>query len=117
MFSQEKCSLQDPLMKASLPLGKLVQGLYLQTTDVALKTNEVVVVTSKTMLDEAKLWHVRLGHVPFSKLKLLFPDMNTIAIKNNFLCTICPASRQTRLPFPTSHTTTDFAFDLLHVDV
>lgn len=58
-------------MKASLPLGNLVQGLYytgIQTTDVALKTNEVVAVTSKTMLDEAKLWHVRLGHVPFSKL-------------------------------------------------
>lgn len=46
------------------------------------------------------LWHNRLGHVPFIKMK----DISTIPAefspKQPFICTICPLARQTTLPFP-----------------
>lgn len=58
-----------------------------------------------------------LDHAPFSKIKILFPDLDIGSIKKSFLCTICPASRQNRLPFHDSCIETNHPFDLLHIDI
>lgn len=68
-------------------------------------------------IEFAKLWHLRLGHIPFTKMKILFPDFDITTIKNIFLCTICPQSRQTRLAFQDSNVKSTNAFELLHMDV
>ena len=65
----------------------------------------------------AKLWHLRLGHAPFQRIKLIFLELDIQASKNSLICTICPSSRQSRLPFLSSSTKSKFAFDLLHVDI
>ena len=69
------------------------------------------------MLEHAKLRHLRLGHAPFSKLQAIFPDFNAKTIKDSLICTICPASRQPRLPFHDSSIKNSNIFDLLHIDI
>ena len=63
------------------------------------------------------LWHNRLGHVPFVKMR----NMPTIPVKFSarqpFTFTICPMARHTRLPFTHSTTHSKSIFDLLHIDL
>ncbi|XP_015167311.1 uncharacterized protein [Solanum tuberosum] len=63
------------------------------------------------------VWHNRLGHVPFVKMR----DISTIPVKFSakqpFMCSICPMARQERLPFKPRTTLTSHTFELLHVDL
>lgn len=63
-----------------------------------------------------ELWHIRLGHLPFHKIKLhslmnsgYIPDASNI-------CNICPTARQHKLPFPHSYIKTTSLFQLIHID-
>ncbi|XP_015165125.1 uncharacterized protein [Solanum tuberosum] len=64
------------------------------------------------------LWHTRLGHVPFVKMR----GIHTIPVKFSpklpFLCNVCPMARQARMPFPSNSTPSSTKiFDLLHIDL
>lgn len=63
------------------------------------------------------LWHYRLGHVSFRKMKRIYNIPVTFAPKQPFLYIICHMVRQARLPFPLKVTNTTVIFDLLHVDL
>ena len=67
--------------------------------------------------DNEFLWHARLGHVPFVKMKNISTIPLKFSNKQPFTCTICPMARQTRMPFPESTTRTSSIFELLHVDL
>ena len=69
------------------------------------------------MLEHAKLWHLRLGHTPFSKLKALFPDIDVNSVKESLICNIFPTSRETRLPFHDNYIKSTHIFYLLFLDV
>lgn len=64
------------------------------------------------------LWHNRLGHVPFIKMKGISSIPVQFANKQPFLCHICSVARQTRSSFPQkSRTSTNRPFDILHIDI
>jgi hypothetical protein len=69
------------------------------------------------MIQQAKLLHLRLGHAPFEKLKMMYPDIDINAIKNTFFCSICPYARQSRLAFKPSLFNATVAFEMLHIDI
>lgn len=126
VFTANACHLQDRLTKRVLPLGKLCHGLY-YTLDKALiptyagrptfPNTSAATVASKDLLQHAKLMHLRLGHMPFSRIKILLPSLDIKAVQDTFVCSICPLAKQTRLSFPSNHVKTTSLFDLLHVDV
>lgn len=72
---------------------------------------------SNEVSEEAKLCHLRLGHVPFSQVKHIFPSINVKDICNRFICQICPKIRQSRNPFHLNSIKTTRPFQLLHDDV
>lgn len=61
-----------------------------------------------------ELWHCRLGHVPFVKLKHI--NVLDSPIKPTHLCKICPQAKQHRNSFPTSISKVAEPFDLIHID-
>ncbi|XP_075104166.1 uncharacterized protein LOC142178474 [Nicotiana tabacum] len=63
------------------------------------------------------LWHNRLGHVPFVKMKRITSIPANFSPKQPFTCTICPMARQERLPFPQKTSVSNKIFELLHVDL
>ena len=63
------------------------------------------------------LWHNRLGHVPFAKMKSITDLLAVFSPKQPFSCNICPMSRQQRLPFNHSNSQTKSIFELLHIDL
>ena len=69
------------------------------------------------MLEHAKLWHLRLGHPPFSKLQALFLEIKTKVIRDSLICTIFLESKQHRLSFHDSFMKTSNVFYILHIDI
>jgi len=63
------------------------------------------------------LWHYRLGHVPFVKMKGIPSIPVNFSPKQPFLCPICPMGRQTKLPFQPSIHRSSVIFELVHVDL
>lgn len=96
IFSDKKCALQVHSQKEPVMLlGDLSDGLYTVSANKildAFPSQKSVCNTSLSQsLDSAKLWHMRLGHLPFSQLKILKPDCNN---SSTVVCQICPAARQ-----------------------
>lgn len=57
-----------------------------------------------------------MRHVPFPQLKFIKDGMPRQELSYQFLCTVCPRARQSRLPFPNSEIKITRCFELLHVD-
>ncbi|XP_009793735.2 uncharacterized protein [Nicotiana sylvestris] len=62
------------------------------------------------------LWHHRLGHILFSRMKTIPFISAELSAKQSFICPVCPLARQARLPFPASSTIFTSLFELIHVD-
>jgi len=63
-----------------------------------------------------EVWHRRVGHLPYKKLRTLSLNFDLKDVDHNVLCDVCQKARQHRLPFPTSSTVSSSAFELIHVD-
>ncbi|KAH0738712.1 hypothetical protein KY290_037417 [Solanum tuberosum] len=63
------------------------------------------------------VWHNRLGHVPFVKMKSISTIPITFSSKQPFMCSICPMARQERLPFKPRTSISSQLFELVHVDL
>lgn len=134
-FTDNKCLLQSSSMKPQL-LGRLNHGLY-YVVDSVIKQggtmqagyqgsfdsiSSVTALVNSSHKDsetvkKAKLWHLRLGHIPFSQLQYL---ESTIGIKScsiDDFCQICPCARQARLSFSSSSTKSVTPFQLVHADI
>jgi len=63
-----------------------------------------------------KLWHFRLGHLPYHAMK----NIKELSLKPNdkhdFPCDVCPMARQSKLPFQTSVISSKKIFELIHID-
>nr|XP_016474494.1 PREDICTED: uncharacterized protein LOC107796256 [Nicotiana tabacum] len=80
--------------------------------------NMCIVIPSCNTIEMNKmdvLWHQRLAHVPFVRMKLI-SGLSQLSSKQPFICNVCPMSRQTRMPFPDSSITTTKPFQLIHID-
>lgn len=62
-----------------------------------------------------RLWHLRLGHLPFYAMKNIKKIPCHTSDKHIFPCDICPIARQSKLPFLTS--SIKHCFEMLHIDI
>ncbi|KAL2922132.1 Retrovirus-related Pol polyprotein from transposon RE1, partial [Bienertia sinuspersici] len=74
VFSSDHCFIQDPSMRTQ-PLGNLHNGLYCivapflpkpVASSISDKSTSVMsIAANKFLTAKAKLWHLRMGHLPF----------------------------------------------------
>ncbi|XP_070031507.1 uncharacterized protein [Nicotiana tomentosiformis] len=74
-----------------------VRGIF--PSNESLKMNKTAVSDS---MNSNKLWHLRLGHLPYHAMKNIKNISLSSTDKHLFPCDICPMARQSKLPFPTS---------------
>jgi len=67
-------------------------------------------------MNSNRLWHLRLGHLPYYAMKNIKNISLSSTDKEFFPCDICPMARQSKLPFPTSSISSKQCFELLHID-
>lgn len=116
ILSHDKCLLQAHSQTSSLVLGKLDVGLYaVDSKDSTGSSHDTSV--NLAAHEEAKLWHLRLGHLPFNKLHYANSMFSVNNCCPNNICLVCPKAKQARKPFPISNSMSSHCFDLLHVDV
>ena len=121
-FTNDMCYLQGPSLRRPLQLGRIKNGLYYcQTAPTNIKPqaqvpNTFSCLSALNKIDASKLWHLRLGHAPFSVIKLALPNLNISSCLNSSLCKIYPATRQSRLSFNHSSIKSVSPFELLHLD-
>lgn len=123
-FSSNGCTIQSQSMQVPQHFGNVQHGLYLAAgkinTDCSTLCSDSAehfahnVTSSK--LEDAKLLHLRMGHVPFQQLNFIEDGMPGQELSDQFLCTVCPQARQQHLPFPNSEIRSAKCFELLHVD-
>ncbi|KAL8096592.1 hypothetical protein AgCh_037526 [Apium graveolens] len=111
-FTSDSCMLQEHSMSQPKLLGKFFHGLYfvdegffshaadhsLITANKALpyiSHTSVVNIAVTSKLDEAKLLHLRLGHMPYSKISTIVKHFDT-SVLSDCICAICPSARQHR---------------------
>ena len=76
-----------------------------------------VVATMFTDQELLHVWHNRLGHAPFAKLKHVSCIPNTVLqCQSNFYLT-CPLEKFTKLPYNLSTHHSAKPFDLIHIDI
>lgn len=63
------------------------------------------------------LWHNRLSHVPFVKMRTITTLPTKLSSKQPFVCTICRMDRPVGLPFNQSTTQSRTIFDLHHINL
>jgi len=82
------------------------------------KIDTLPVFSASVKSVHSDLWHYRLGHLPFSRIKLLSSSNPCISCdSDNSICIVCPLAKQKWLPFPISVSTFATMFDLIHCDV
>ncbi|XP_074342061.1 uncharacterized protein LOC141679463 [Apium graveolens] len=116
VFNGNTCFLQDHLLKESpILLGKFQGGLY-STSGV----HDAEVLSKSSFLsfkDDISLWHLRLGHLPFTRMKHISGLSNVKDSTSNFICQICPLARQARNSFSHSEIKSTVPFERVHIDV
>ncbi|XP_059315505.1 uncharacterized protein LOC132066147 [Lycium ferocissimum] len=88
--------------------------------DISTPSPNVVLPTcnqSCTINKMDLIWHQRLGHVPFHKMKTITSVAAEVSTKQPFICQICPMARQQRLPFQNSTIRSTVPFQLVHIDI
>ena len=117
-FSHTQCFLFSQKGK-KIPLGNVRAGLY-NVQDQATGSfppSHACTQHCLATVEDAKLWHLRLGHLPFSQIPIIQPSCNIKSCSKEFFCQVCPKAKQTRLPFPVSSIKTLKPFELIHIDV
>ncbi|XP_075081677.1 uncharacterized protein LOC142166399 [Nicotiana tabacum] len=94
------------------------QAKLAQSENTGINANEVAKSVSSPVqanaTSDVKLWHVRLGHLPFSAMK--YSDFLHFKSNSEFICDVCLKAKQTRNPFPVSSIKSKHIFELIHVD-
>lgn len=129
-FTFNHCMMQVPFVKKTQVFGKARDGLYLLNPSGVKSSTSVEPVSvlknsfnllsvffpvSASSVSNVSLWHIRLGHLPFSSMKHL--SFSSLPSNSECFCEICPKARQTRSSFPLSQIKSIRAFELIHVDV
>ncbi|XP_075096358.1 uncharacterized protein LOC142174459 [Nicotiana tabacum] len=138
LFTPFSCFLlQGPSVKSPPEIGKEEGGLYIlrsrHITPVSKsspKFRSVFIPRRNSVSNlslhscfsfsdsivKEKLWHYRLGHMPFSNMKNVSSVSITKCSKFSTTYVICPMARQSKLSFPSSSISTKKVFELIHVD-
>lgn len=112
-FTASTCSIQDPVSKKELEIGKIEDGLFIFTASPESSFTSVSSFCNQLSSISADLWHARLGHVPSSVLQQLSMKC-TVDFHD---CDTCHFAKQAKLPFDNSDSCSTVLFELIHADV
>lgn len=113
-FDRAGCTITNK-SKEVVVTCKAENGVY------AICESDSFAMLSNQEVDDAYIWHRRLGHLSYGKMcslkkrecGVIFND-DEVSIKN---CEVCAYGKQTRKSFKNSESTTEGALELIHSDL
>jgi hypothetical protein len=112
-FDPSGFSVKDLATRTPLARCDSIRPLYALRPSSAGASSPTVLVSTTTT------WHRRLGHPGPDVMTKLSRTLDSSCIRGHFEghCHACQLGRHTRLPFPTSYSRAEQAFDLVHYDL
>jgi hypothetical protein len=118
IFHHDHCLIQGKTNMRRIGLAKQEAGLYyLEAKRRESGSANSLAIYNKDSVSTAVLWHLRLGHLSFDRMKCLNKQYSYIPSASHSACDICHLSRQKKLPFPISNNNANELFELIHVDI
>ena len=120
IFDASFCEFQDQGSRRKIGLAKEHNGLYFLSTSSQpelVKSTLSTFFSSSSNKDVIWLHHRRLGHMPFSTSKLMYPTLFKGLDIQHFHCDICEYAKHTRVSFPISSKRSSSRFFLIHSDI
>lgn len=114
----EKCEIFDTTSERLVAVAHRTNTGRLYRLQTA--ASDTHMVNSISIDDDSILWHRRMGHVSASTLVKTAPQavgMSPPALFSKCECLTCVMSKAKTNPFPTSHSKTTMAGELLHADL
>lgn len=118
-FTNTRCFVQGPSFQKQIGTGRRSGRLY-YVKQLHLPTSlPLATSTFRASPSEFYLWHSRLGHLSFMRLKHLIRTgvLGHVTIEHFLDCIGCKISKHTALPFNVSSSATAAPFDLIHSDI
>lgn len=126
-FFPTHCLILDNITGTLMGVGEAKQGLYymadhlnrdlpeewFSALDKRYLCSNIAVSQGQTSLE---LWHNRLGHMPFSKMKQI-AELSHLSHNSTKVCLTCPLAKFTKLPYTLSASHAANTFDLVHIDI
>ena len=113
VFKPNDVEFQDLKTGKVIGRGDSMNNLYQLQLDKISKPFDAWCLSSTTEETDSTTWHARLGHPHARAMELIFPNMSF----NHLECEACILGKHCRTVFPTSTTTYEHCFDLVHSDV
>ncbi|KAL0641711.1 hypothetical protein Bca4012_102729 [Brassica carinata] len=113
VFRPDKVEFQD--LKTGRVIGRGDSKNQLYHLNLAKTSNpfDSICLSSTAEKIDSITWHARLGHPHARAIELIIPNMSF----NHLNCEACILGKHCRTVFPTSETTYEHCFDLVHSDV
>ncbi len=122
-FKGSQCYIRDSMTQLLSAVGTATpSGLYLLDCRSEAQPTSRVHVQTAAIQNDTQLWHKRFGHLGIQNLKRLVTQRLVKGLNSDLaselpFCGDCQAGKLTRLPFPSSQTTTEQPLELVHSDV
>ena len=135
IFSEYICTLQGLSLRRSVEIGREAYDLYIldktlikdtkfdgSLHDFCSSLSSVQNTDSKVFYNQGSrelnfdVWHRRVGHIPYRRMKFLSLGTDFDNNTQYLLCEVCPKAKQQRLPFKLSTIYTSNPFELVHID-
>lgn len=126
LFSSDSCYilpynpiplLQEHTQGSMIGKGNLHQNLYILESPAP--AHHSVASTHILSHVSSEVWHQRLGHPSYNKIRVLSKslDISNSKIDHESVCKVCPLAKQKRLSFSSANNLSSSPFELLHLDV
>ena len=117
VFSTSKCVFQDQTSMKTIGFTRLEDGLYYLNKDNQGFPRSYHGTRNMNKEEVIWLWHYRLGHLSFARLKSLMPNLFVDCNVTTFQCEVCTLAKHHRISYPLSNFKSIVPLSVIHSDV
>lgn len=121
VFKTNKCVIQENKNLIRIGSARELDGLYY--SKASQRDSNICFVSrifSNKKIDDvapAILWHLRLGHLSYDKMKCMRKLYSYVPNSIHKACDVCQQARKKGLPFSISNNNAHNLFDLIHIEI
>jgi len=117
IFNGFQCLIQDKKTKKMIGSGDKREELYYLNLSNKLTSSASKTISNYVPLPDSALWHFRLGHLSFSRMKSLQSLFPYVHEDSKATCDVCHFAKHRKLLFPESCNKATKPFELIHFDI
>ncbi|KAK2361432.1 putative mitochondrial protein [Trifolium repens] len=116
-FHDSQCLIQDQKSLRMIGSAREHEGLYYLNLTDRIAHVATIDGSHTPSIPQQAIWHFRLGHLSHSRMTRLHTKFPYVILDQNGVCDICHLAKQKKLPYSSSFSKADAAYDVIHLDI